>query len=359
MLILVAVTITMAVNGGLFNYAARAGQETNDAVRKEQELASGKVTIGNTTYNSIDDYLHPETGTTLLSLYKSGELKVGDYVDYKPNGATAVNPDNPENAENVEAGALTGYTSTDQSVAYEALSWRVLGYDETKNELLLISATPTTANGAIEFYGHVGYNNYEEVLKTTCSKLYSNEELGATARSITMDDIDTYLGGSAYDKTTFNGGSTSAGGYGYRNTSITSRFQYDEDTDTLELVADEGTVTLDLTSKAYYYTASDEITDATKLDLLQGTNAYNPFYYWVASRAVGVNSSVAAWCVDCVIEGDVYAYGHFCYSGGDEFSNPRCVRPIVSLSSKVTTKQVPVLETAPTVIWEDPLGMYE
>ena len=40
MLILVAVTISMAVNGGLFEYAGRAAQETDKAKRAELELTN-------------------------------------------------------------------------------------------------------------------------------------------------------------------------------------------------------------------------------------------------------------------------------------------------------------------------------
>ena len=57
MLILVAVTISMAVNGGLFEYAGRATGETQNEINKEQELANGKVTVDGKVYNSIDDYL--------------------------------------------------------------------------------------------------------------------------------------------------------------------------------------------------------------------------------------------------------------------------------------------------------------
>ena len=58
MLILVSVTITMAKNGGLFEKAGDAVGKTENAIDKEQELASGKITIGGTTYNSIDEYLY-------------------------------------------------------------------------------------------------------------------------------------------------------------------------------------------------------------------------------------------------------------------------------------------------------------
>lgn len=54
MLILVGVSITVAVNGGLFDTARAAATNTNVAAQQEQNLASGKVlyTINGTTYET-------------------------------------------------------------------------------------------------------------------------------------------------------------------------------------------------------------------------------------------------------------------------------------------------------------------
>ncbi len=58
MLILVGVTISIAVNGGLFEYAGKAVGDTKNSVNKEQELASGRIKVGQTWYNNIDDYIN-------------------------------------------------------------------------------------------------------------------------------------------------------------------------------------------------------------------------------------------------------------------------------------------------------------
>ena len=57
MLILVAVTINMAVNGGLFGYAGNAAKETEVEKQKETELAEGKatITLDGHTFNSMDE----------------------------------------------------------------------------------------------------------------------------------------------------------------------------------------------------------------------------------------------------------------------------------------------------------------
>lgn len=56
MLILVGVTITMALNGNLFNYAKDATTKTNAAAQGEKELGSGTVNINGTSYD-INDYV--------------------------------------------------------------------------------------------------------------------------------------------------------------------------------------------------------------------------------------------------------------------------------------------------------------
>ena len=57
MLILVAVTITTAINGGLFEKAGEAVGNTKNEINKEQTLANGQITIDGKVYNSIDDFL--------------------------------------------------------------------------------------------------------------------------------------------------------------------------------------------------------------------------------------------------------------------------------------------------------------
>lgn len=55
MLILVAVSITMAVNGGLFNYAGKATQDTQNAINDEKDLGSGSVSVNGLNGNNATD----------------------------------------------------------------------------------------------------------------------------------------------------------------------------------------------------------------------------------------------------------------------------------------------------------------
>ena len=401
MLILVGVTVTVAVNGGLFEKSKEAAKGT-EIEREKEELTSAIATAYNVETGKVDktklkDALGtgwsvdgeeggPYTvkspkqntykvavdgtitekktipaGTKLAEIYCDDEncteethLHKGDYVNYTPKTEkTVYAPDKGEGK-----GSYTGYTEGDseQSISQENLNWRVLGQDD-KGNILLISGAPTTAG--LTFYGYVGYNNYEDVLNNTCKALYSNTELGVTARSITMNDIDTYLGGSNYDKTTFNGGSSSDGGYGYQNAkAINSTFKYDKETNTLTK-SDTTIPAKDLTSNAYYYEATSELIGAKNREILLGKETEKTYYNWVASRSVGVYSVSALWCVVYVNYGCVLADdGALCYSDGREDAVSICLRPVVSLPSSVTIEQVSKKDGEVTETWNDPLGMY-
>ena len=54
MLILVTVTISMAINGQLFNYAKDATTKTNQAIANEGKLGNGKVSVNDGSYSVTD-----------------------------------------------------------------------------------------------------------------------------------------------------------------------------------------------------------------------------------------------------------------------------------------------------------------
>ncbi len=58
MLILVGVTVTVALNGGLFKTAKETAEATNTEKDKEQTLAKGQVEIDGKKYASMEDYLN-------------------------------------------------------------------------------------------------------------------------------------------------------------------------------------------------------------------------------------------------------------------------------------------------------------
>ena len=389
MLILVGVTVTTAINGGLFESARKAAKGTSFEKDKEQLTAAiataCDVETGiikkdelekalndwEITQNDDGSYIAKSPNKNSYKITPSGiileentlsyiycykencqeetHLHKGDYVSYTPTTAREYKPDGDK------AGTYTGYTNSVQSIKQESLNWRVLGQDD-KGNILLISGAPTIT--ALSFRGYVGYNNYERVLNDICKALYSNTNLGAVARSIKMTDIDTYLGGSNYKKEEYRGGSSESEGYGYQNENeITSDFKYDKTTNAL--TKEDYTIPAkDLTSNAYCYTATSDLIRAKNREILLGKEE-KTYYNWVASRAVGVHSNGAYWCMDLIANGRVGAYGVCCFSGGDEIVLSFCMRPVVSLPSSITIEQVSKKDEKVTETWSDPLNIYE
>ena len=94
MLILVGVTISMALNGGLFGYAKKAARDTESQKQLEQELSSGKVTVNGKEYASIDDYLNnrPEPKEYSEELLDETTKVLKENAKYVSDGKTAIVP---------------------------------------------------------------------------------------------------------------------------------------------------------------------------------------------------------------------------------------------------------------------------
>ena len=396
MLILVGVTVTVAINGGLFEKSKEAAKGT-EIGREKEELTSAIATAYNVETGKVDktklkDALgtgwsvdeeeggqytvtspkgniynvatdgtitdkNGTSGTKLADMYCAIEgcteethLHKGDYVEYKPT--TVAQAYAPDKGEGI--GKYTGYTKgeAEQSISQENLNWRVLGKEG--DHILLISGAPT--NTVLGFKGYVGYNNYEKILNDTCEALYSNTTIGATARNITMEDINKYLGGSNYKKEEFGGGSNTEFGYGYQNeNAITSKFGYDKGTNIL--IKEDCTIPAkDLTSNGYYYIIDDYIKSNIDKEILMGTNEGKLYYNWIASRAIIVGSNKAVWYVHCV-DPSYVIMSDFCYINEDGENTTNCLRPIVTLPSNITTDQVSKKNGKIIENWNDPLNM--
>ena len=113
MLILVAVTISMAINGGLFEKAGKATGDTKNAMDAEQALASGQITIAGKVYESIDDYLAGKEAVLDYDKTKTnddGTLKSN--AKYESDGKTAIIPkgfkiiEDTEGKKSIDAGLV-------------------------------------------------------------------------------------------------------------------------------------------------------------------------------------------------------------------------------------------------------------
>ena len=223
MLILVSVTITMAVNGGLFDYAKKAVGETKNAIDKEQELANGGLNIAGTWYNSIDEYVNKETITETHNWTRTGDDFKCSHCNAEYTMGEVVNYQRARAGETVTATLTAAKSGLDRFYEYEGLypegvmvdeegnqiieaqdvNWVVLGIEDTNKddiyETLLITTETYLPSISVEegmygvnFYGAAGYNNAVDEINRICRELYSNGEYG-DARGMTIEDVNSAL----------------------------------------------------------------------------------------------------------------------------------------------------------------------
>ena len=106
MLILVAVTINMAVHGGLFGYAGNAARQTNEAI--EQEKTLGDVEPGLTTEQLIDKFTKNDSASGYgLSADKAtfiGQKSIGKICGENEDNTQKANWDASKNGYVFSAG---------------------------------------------------------------------------------------------------------------------------------------------------------------------------------------------------------------------------------------------------------------
>ena len=226
LLILAGVTITMTLGqNGLFTRSreGRAAYEESE-VRDDLSMLITQYTwdkASEKTDKSLGDYLKENgatsvkanaDGTTLEVTYKgytfkvnkdSGEIievskgegsdspttptiipKVGEIVDYKPNP--------PSTGYDLSI-AKSGYISA-QTIdsTYDPTTWKIMEVDKNGN-ITKLFGVPSSSQSTVYFKGSTGYNNGVYLLNDICKSRYGNASLGATARSLNIEDIESRM----------------------------------------------------------------------------------------------------------------------------------------------------------------------
>ena len=189
MLILVAVTISMAINGGLFEKAGKATGDTKNAMDAEQQLADGRIQIAGKVYESIDDYLAGKEAVLDYDKTKTnddGTLKSN--AKYESDGKTAIIPkgfkiiedtEGTEGKKSIDAGlviqdsagnefvwvpvTVAGTTDAEKETNFEKI--RKDGYDHGSLQTLVSSGDVTEpyAKGYSDGKGTEEVKDYQEM----------------------------------------------------------------------------------------------------------------------------------------------------------------------------------------------------
>ena len=352
LLILAGVSINMVLGqNGIVTKAKDARDKTEQA--KQNDLASMDQFV-----KDMDDILNdngtsggddtPTETKTLVEAFNAGELKIGDYVEYKPTARQTYTSATNEN----------GWA--DQTYTVDTTTtWRVLGLSDDGSQVLLTSGSPIKKNmdtsstndwdkdPYLYMKGAYAYENCKTMLKNICA-IYSTD-LG-TARSMTIEDVNKACGVVVdYDENkvylatdTRKTNIDQAGELGKTYTYTASDYTPESYIDGKKNATAGETVT----ATGYNYDITSmtgtKIGNTTLGSLLFDKTTSDGNYakaYWLASPGVSVGSSRAHFGPGGVVGNAGAGIGNF-YSDGHWFAYGYAVRPVVSLKSDVTTAQV-------------------
>ena len=216
--------MTLGQNG-LFTRAREGAAAYNESeVRDDLSMLITQYTwdkVSEKTDKSLGDYLKDNgatsvkanaDGTTLEVEYKgyvftvnkdSGEItgvskgegndspttptimpQVGEIVSYTP--------DTPSTGYDLST-AKSGFDSA-QTIdgKYDPTTWKIMEVDENGN-ITKLFGVPSNGQSSVYFHGSTGYNNGVYLLNDICKTRYGNASLGATARSLNIEDIESRM----------------------------------------------------------------------------------------------------------------------------------------------------------------------
>ena len=124
------------------------------------------------------------TATRTYTIKKRKIPKVGEIVSYTP--------DTPSTGYDLST-AKSGYSSA-QTIdgTYDPTTWKIMEVDESGN-ITKLFGVPSSSQSRVYFKGSTGYNNGVYLLNDICKSRYGNASLGATARSLTIEDIESKM----------------------------------------------------------------------------------------------------------------------------------------------------------------------
>ena len=185
LLILTGVTMNIAVNGGLFNNAQRAVDDTNAKVSNTQDRVDELSGILDDVASQRDEHNWYRAGDKLTCSHCGLSLVIGDYLGYTPDVTSQTVTVTWEESGHIDR---INQTFTQETGNY----WKVLGIEDGDgngtNETLLIKRVNPTET-LLYLAGAEGYNNGVEILNKICKELYSSSRYGE-ARSIKIEDLN-------------------------------------------------------------------------------------------------------------------------------------------------------------------------
>ena len=354
LIILATVTLNVVLGDGRLIQRAQDAKDLTEAAAAEEQQQILNLT------GFLDEQLSSDS---LVEAFKAGEIKVGDYVDYKPDANSSVDLTEAD----------TGYATTQTYSVDSSTTWRVLGLSEDGNHLLLTSGSPIKKDGEDPYLVLQGATSYLNCVATLdkAASVYHNSELAEDTRSMTMKDIENVLGGITVTLPEEGSPNTATVTFNKdaSHTNIGQTTPYRSYTYTAEDYTPEGAATLthatagtkvngDAYMIRYDYDGYQELgldIDRRTYDMLFKDTTEEEGYsksYWLASPGVGAGSGNAFFGPGAVGGGGASSGGgSLFYSDGSWFARGFAVRPVVVLKSNVTVDQVKVVSDKTEATW--------
>ena len=312
------------------------------------------------------------TATRTYTIKKRKIPKVGEIVNYTP--------DTPSTGYDLSTAKSGWYSAKTIDSTYDPTTWKIMEVDESGNVTKLLGIGSKT----VTFKGSTGYNNGVYLLNDICKSRYGNASLGATARSLNIEDIESRMNSNGIVARNANKGYNNESiQYGTTKTFTGSNAEYpaiyvqekysgvdvSDVTAGSQVIAGEVNATAQAKMNPNGKSGSDDIyttlpetsetTGPSKTNLtctqtyyymsspssyFDDSNFYNMIfgtgtYFWLASRYVDWHSynSYARFGLRVVSSSSLDGNGLF-YSYGGSDNGGYSLAPVVSLGSGIQVK---------------------
>ena len=171
------ITFTSSIEGGTTTVSPAVPYEVS-------KNGSYKFTITGTVGGKI----YSSEYTVTVNQYKAvASALIGKIVSYTPNP-----PSTGYDLTMAKSGTMS--TDGDQTIdgTYDPTTWKIMEVDENGN-ITKLFGVPSSSQSRVYFQGSTGYNNGVYLLNDICKSRYGNASLGATARSLTIEDIESRM----------------------------------------------------------------------------------------------------------------------------------------------------------------------
>ena len=168
------ITFTSSIEGGTTTVSPAVPYEVS-------KNGSYKFTITGT----VGSKTYTKEQTVTVNQYKAvASALIGKIVSYTP--------DTPNTGYDLST-AKSGHSSA-QTIdgTYDPTTWKIMEVDENGN-ITKLFGVPSSSQSRVYLSGSTGYNNGVYLLNDICKSRYGNASLGATARSLNIEDIESRM----------------------------------------------------------------------------------------------------------------------------------------------------------------------